>query len=57
MLATAWFWMAFVSLAAGIGVVGLGLFLIGENSRAGLRFISGGAAIVMLGMLVTFLQL
>lgn len=57
MLATAWFWMAFLSLAAGLIVVGRGLFLIGKNSRVGLRFISGGSAIVMLGLIATFLQL
>ena len=57
MLAIAWFWIALLSLAAGIGVVGRGLFLIGKNSRLGLRFISGGAAIVILGLVFTFLQL
>jgi hypothetical protein len=57
MLATAWFWIAFVSLVAGIVVVGRGLLLIGKNSRVGLRFISGGSAIVMLGLIATFLQL
>jgi len=57
MLAIAWFWVSVLSLAGGVGVVSRGLFLIGKNGRLGLRFVSCGSAIVILGLVATFMQM
>lgn len=57
MLATALFWISVLSLAAGIGVVLRGLFVMSKDGRLGLRFISFGSAIVLIGLAATFWRL
>lgn len=64
MLATALFWLSVVSLMAGICVVLRGFYLISNDrrmrsyeSRLGLRFISLGSVIVVIGLAATFWRL
>lgn len=64
MLATALFWVSVLCLAAGIGVVLRGFYLMSndrrlrsQDGRLGLRFISLGSAIVVIGLAVTFLRM
>lgn len=64
MLATALFWVSVLCLAAGVIVVLRGFYLMStdrrlrnEDSRLGLRFISLGSAIVMIGLAATFLRM
>lgn len=57
MLAIALVWVSVLCLAAGVGVLVRGLYLMRRNGRLGLRFVSCGSAIVLVGMVVTFLQL
>ena len=54
MLATAWLWTRVLGLIVGIGALLMGLSLMDEDDRSGLRFISGGAGIVLLGLAATF---
>ena len=53
MLATAWFWIRFLGLALGIGALLMGLSLMENDDRSGLKFISGGAGIILLGLAAT----
>lgn len=57
MLTVAWFWICALSFTAGIGVVSRGFYLMRRDSRLGLRFVSFGSAIVVVGLAATFLQL
>src|SRR5579872_1989634 len=57
MPATAWFWSTMFIFVLGIGVVSHGFYLMSRDGRLGLRFISFGSAIVMLGLAATFLHL
>lgn len=59
MLTVAWFWICALSFTAGIGVVSRGFYLMrrDRDSRLGLRFVSFGSAIVVVGLAATFLQL
>lgn len=57
MLATAWFWTLVLSLAAGFGVVFRGFYVMSQDGRLGLRFISFGSAIVAIGLAATFLRM
>ena len=57
MLAIAWFWLSVFCLGAGVLVLARGLYMIRKNGRLGLRFVSCGSAIMLVGIVVTFLQL
>ncbi|HKU28170.1 MAG TPA: hypothetical protein VJQ54_22070 [Candidatus Sulfotelmatobacter sp.] len=50
MLAIAWFWIRVLTLATGIGVVGIGLSSMDRDEQIGLRFLSTGAVILLLGL-------
>lgn len=54
MLSTAWFWVRALVLAMGAGTLWMGLSLMEDDDRWGLRFVSGGAGIVLLGLAATF---
>lgn len=54
MLATAWFWIRALSLASGIGVVWIGLSSMDRDEQIGLRFLSIGAAIILLDLAAAF---
>lgn len=54
MLSTAWFWVRALVLIAGAGALWMGLSLMDDDDRWGLRFVSGGAGIVLLGLAATF---
>lgn len=56
MLAAAWFWISVLTFVVGIGIVSRGFFLMGEDGRLGLRFVSFGSAIVVIALATTFLR-
>lgn len=50
MLATAWLWIRVVGLAVGIAAVWMGLSVMADDDQLGLKFVSCGAGIVLLGL-------
>jgi hypothetical protein len=54
MLATAWFWVRMLDLTAGIGAVWIGISSMDRDEQIGLKFLSSGAGIVILGLAATF---
>ena len=54
MLATAWFWVRVLGLTAGIGAVWIGISSMDRDEQIGLKFLSSGAGIVLLGLAATF---
>lgn len=55
MVATAWFWIRVLGLAAGIGALCIGFSILDDDDRSGLRFVSYGAGMVLLTVTATFL--
>lgn len=53
MLVTAWFWIRLLGLVLGIGAVWIGLSIMEDDDQSGLKFISGGAGIILLGLAPT----
>jgi hypothetical protein len=54
MFATAWFWFRVFALAAGVGAIWLGLSVMDDDDRMGLRYLSCGSAIAFLILAATF---
>ena len=54
MLSTAWFWIRVLGFVLGIGALWIGLYLMKDDDKSGLRLVSGGAGIVILGLAATF---
>ena len=54
MIATAWLWVRVLGLVAGICALLIGFSLMDGDDRSGLRFVSGGATVVLLCLAATF---
>ena len=54
MLSTAWMWVRFLGVAAGIAAFWLGLSVMDDDDKPALRFIAGGAGVIILLVAASF---
>jgi hypothetical protein len=54
MLSTAWMWVRLLGIATGIAAFWLGLSMMDDDDKPGLKFIAGGAGVIILLVAASF---